>query len=55
MSHQFGIPKAAMNSLIQLVDYNAEIKPGMEVFILAHIDGLYGGSNFVDETAIGWT
>jgi hypothetical protein len=52
---QLGIPKAAMNSLVQLVDYNAQIKPGMEVFILAHIDGLYGSANYVDETAIGWT
>ena len=28
MSHQLGIPKAALNSLIQMVDYDAQVKPG---------------------------
>jgi hypothetical protein len=55
MSHQLGIPKAALNSLIQMVDYDAQVKPGMEVVILAHIDGLYGSDNYVDEQAISWT
>jgi len=54
MSHQLGIPKAALNSLIQMVDHNAQIKPGMEVVILAHIDGLYGSDNLVDEQAVSW-
>ncbi len=54
MSHQLGIPKAALNSLIQMVDHNAQIKPGMEVVILAHIDGLYGSNNLVDEQAVSW-
>ena len=39
MSHQLGIPKAALNSLIQMVDYDAQVKPGMEVLIGAHLDG----------------
>jgi len=54
MSHQLGIPKAALNSLIQMVDYDAQIKPGMEVVILAHTDGLYGSDNLVDEQAVSW-
>ena len=54
MSHQSGIPKAALNSLIQMVDYDAQVKPGMEVLILAHIDGLYGSDNLVDEQAVAW-
>ena len=54
MSHQLGIPKAALNSLIQMVDYDAQVKPGMEVVILAHTDGLYGSDNLVDEQAVSW-
>jgi len=52
MSHQLGIPKAALNSLIQMVDHDAQVKPGMEVVILAHTDGLYGSDNLVDEQAV---
>jgi len=55
VSHQYGIPKAALKSLTQMVDHCAEIKPGMEVVILAHSDGLYGSDNLVDEQAVGWT
>jgi hypothetical protein len=56
MSNQLGgIPKAALNSLTQLVDYNAKVQPGQEVIILAHIDGLHGSANYVDEDAINWT
>ncbi len=54
MSHPLGIPKAAMDALIQLVDHNAEIKPGMEVLIGAHIDGAYGSANHVDPVAVSW-
>ncbi|HTX69119.1 MAG TPA: hypothetical protein VMH50_08225 [Thermoleophilia bacterium] len=54
MSHQLGIPRAAQESLTQMVDVDAQIKPGMEVVVLAHVDGLYGSDNYVDETAIGW-
>lgn len=55
MSHQLGIPKAALNSLTQMVDYDAQVKAGQEVIIMAHVDGLYGSDNFVDEQAINWT
>ncbi len=54
MSIQVGIPQAAMNSLIDLVDNVAEVKPGMEVVVVAHKDGLYGGDNLVDEEAVSW-
>ena len=55
MAIQVGIPKAAMTSLVDMVDNCAEVKPGMEVLIVAHKDGLYGGDNLVDEEAVAWT
>ncbi len=55
MSHQLGIPKRALNALVQMIDYDAQVKPGMEVVILAHVDGLYGSDNLVDEQAMSWT
>ena len=55
MSIQVGIPREAMISLIDLVDHCAEVKPGMEVLIVAHKDGLYGGDNLIDEEAVAWT
>lgn len=54
MNNPLGIPKAAMNSLIQLVDHNAQVKPGMEVLIGAHIDGAWGSENLVDPMAVNW-
>ncbi|MCL1896218.1 MAG: hypothetical protein FWG03_06720 [Clostridiales bacterium] len=54
MAIQVGIPQEAMIALTDLVDNCAEIKPGMDVLILAHKDGLYGGDNLVDEEALGW-
>lgn len=54
MAIQVGIPQAAMTSLIDLVDNVAEVKPGMEVVVVAHKDGLYGGPNLVDEEAVSW-
>ena len=38
-----------------MVDNCAEVKPGMDVLIVAHKDGLYGGDNLVDEEAVAWT
>ena len=54
VSHQLGIPKAALDSLIQLVDYDAQVKPGMEVLIGAHLDGAYGSENLVDPVVVSW-
>jgi hypothetical protein len=55
MAIQIGIPQAAMISLTDMVDNCAEVKPDMEVLILAHKDGLYGGDNLIDEEAVSWT
>jgi hypothetical protein len=55
MTIQVGIPEAAMIALTDMVDHCAGIEPGMEVLLLAHKDGLYGGVNLVDEEAVAWT
>jgi hypothetical protein len=49
-----GIPKDAAMAINDLLEYGARIQPGQEVLLLAHIDGLYGGDNLVDEEAIAW-
>ena len=54
MTTQQGIPKGASVAINDLVDHCAKIKPGHEVLLLAHRDGLYGGDNLVDQEAISW-
>ncbi len=54
MSIQPGIPKGAAVAINDLLDHCAKIQPGQEVVLLAHIDGLYGGDNLVDQEAISW-
>lgn len=54
MSHLSGIPKAAVTSISDMLDNCAKLQPGMEVLILAYIDGLYGGDNYCDEQAVNW-
>ncbi len=54
MVAQFGIPKGATISINDMLENCAKVKPGQEVLILAHIDGLYGGDNLVDQDAIAW-
>jgi hypothetical protein len=54
MTNQQGIPKGASVAINDLLDHCAKIQPGQEVVLLAHIDGLYGGDNLVDERAISW-
>ena len=54
MTIQQGIPKGAAMAINDLLDHCAKIQPGQEVVLLAHIDGLYGGDNLVDEKAISW-
>jgi len=51
---QQGIPKGAAVAINDMLDHCAKIQAGQEVLLLAHIDGLYGGDNLVDETAISW-
>ena len=54
MTFQQGIPKGAAVAINDLLDHCARIQAGQEVVLLAHIDGLYGGDNLVDEEAISW-
>ena len=54
MSIQAGIPKGASIAINDMLDHCAKIQPGHEVLLLAHIDGLYGGDNLVDQEAISW-
>ena len=54
MATRQGIPKGAAIAISDLLDHCAKIQPGQEVLLLAHIDGLYGGDNLVDEEAISW-
>jgi len=54
MSYSAGIPKSATIAIGELLDSCAKIKPGQEVLLIAHIDGLYGGDNLVDQDAISW-
>ncbi len=54
MTEQRGIPKGAMVAINDMLDHCAKIQAGQEVLLLAHIDGLCGGDNLVDEPAISW-
>jgi hypothetical protein len=54
MGSQLGIPKGAAIAIDDLLDNCAKIKPGQEVLIVSHIDGLYGGDNLVDQEAVSW-
>jgi hypothetical protein len=54
MISQIGIPVGAAVSINDLLDNCARIQPGQEVLLLAHIDGLRGGDNMIDEEAISW-
>ena len=49
-----GIPEGAAVAVADLLDHCAKIEAGQEVVLLAHLDGLHGGDNLVDETAIAW-
>jgi len=54
MSVRLQIPKEAAIAVNDLLDHCARIQPGQEVLLLAHLDGLYGGDNLVDQEAISW-
>jgi hypothetical protein len=49
-----GIPRGAATAIGDLLDNCSEIEPGDEVVLVAHVDGLYGGDNLVDQQAIAW-
>jgi hypothetical protein len=54
MGNAVGMPRGAQIAIDDLLDRCAQIDAGQEVLILAHIDGLYGGDNLVDQEAISW-
>jgi len=54
MTISHSITAGATLAINDLLDHCAKIQEGQEVLLLAQIDGLYGGDNLVDETAIGW-
>jgi hypothetical protein len=49
-----GMPRGVAIAIDDLLDHCAEIKPGQEVVLLAHIDGACGGDNLVDPQVISW-
>jgi len=49
-----GITRGAALAINDLLDNCLGVKPGDEVVIASHIDGLYGGDNLVDPQAIAW-
>lgn len=48
------IPRAAAIAIADMLDHAAHLRAGQKVLILAYLDGLYGGDNFVDREAIHW-
>ncbi|MBW1800730.1 MAG: hypothetical protein JRJ85_08365 [Deltaproteobacteria bacterium] len=48
------MPRGVAMAVDDLLDNVAKIEAGQEVLLLAHIDGLYGSDNLVDEPAIAW-
>jgi hypothetical protein len=49
-----GITRGAALAINDLLDNCLEVKPGDEVVIASHVDGLHGGDNLVDPQAIAW-
>lgn len=49
-----GITRGAAAAMNDLLDTCAEIKAGDEVVVVAHVDGLQGGDNLVDQQTIAW-
>lgn len=54
MGNYVGVPKGAQIAIGDMLDHCAKIQPGQEVLIMAHLDGLCGGDNLVDEQAVSW-
>ena len=52
--YEIGITRGTALAINDFLDNCAEIKPGDEVVIAAHVDGMYGGDNIVDPRAIAW-
>ena len=54
MTAKQGMTRGIALAINDLLDNVANIQPGNEVLLVAHIDGLHGGDNLVDEKAIAW-
>ena len=54
MSSMAYLPPEAAIAINDMLDKCARVEPGQQVLILAANDGLHGGHNLVDETAIAW-
>jgi hypothetical protein len=48
------IPEAAQVAVGDLLEHGAHMKAGQRILLVAYLDGLYGGDNLVDRTAIEW-
>jgi hypothetical protein len=48
------ITRGMTNAINDFLDNCAEIEPGDEVVLAAHVDGLYGGDNLVDPQVLSW-
>jgi hypothetical protein len=48
------MPPGVATAIDDLLDNVAQIQAGQDVVLLAHVDGLHGGDNLVDETAMAW-
>ena len=46
--------RGAAIAIEDMLDHCAHIQSGQEVLVLAHMDGLYGSDNLVDEQTISW-
>jgi len=49
-----GITRGAALAISDMLDTCCQIKPGDEVVIASHVDGLHGGDNIVDTQAVAW-
>ena len=49
-----GMTRGAALAINDLLDNCLQVKPGDEVVIASHVDGLYGGDNLVDLPAVTW-
>lgn len=54
MSSSGMIPRAAAIAIDDMLENCAQMQPGQNVLIVAAYDGLYGGTNLVDEQVISW-
>ena len=54
MSSPSGISRQAAVAVGDMLDCCARVRAGQEVLIAAHVEGLHGGDNLVDEQAVSW-